>query len=207
VTDPTPVTTSCAPTFEVAVTALVAEDPTSHPGGALDVTDPAGCLAGLDGASPARATVRAGGWVLVRGAGVAATQAGRPSPGTEHVVVGPRVGYVPELGGEVGDPVARALAFTLQLAPGVTAPPRGTTLVLDTSEGRSPFRAVEGLGLGVEPRAVVPFDRSRYAPAASDPSQAAALQASGLRFLVPYASGVVLDASPTQAGGGAASMR
>jgi hypothetical protein len=193
VIDPTAVG-SCAPSFEARVTALEPPSPAAFPGGALDVaaTLPQ-CLAALADKTNVRATVRAKEWVLVRGAGAGATLAGRPQAGVEHAVPARRISYVPEL----GDPVGPALAFTLQqqLPPGQTAPTRGASVVIDTTEGRTPFRAVDAGAFAVEPRAVVPFDRSRYAAG------------SGIRFLVPYASGLVLDATPTLQGGNATSLR
>jgi hypothetical protein len=97
-----------------------------------------------------------------------------------------RIGYVPERGSV--DPAGPALAFTLALGAGAE-PARDLALVIDTVEGRTPFRHGDPAGPAVNPRAVVPFDRSPYAAAG------------GVRFLVPYASGVVLDATPTARGG------
>jgi hypothetical protein len=199
-----------------------AEDPTNGKWHScfVDLTSPGATVEGL------RATFRGGGtnpYVLVRGAGTAAVHVGRPQPGSEFPVawttetsfacplppavpwpaipedvppcddacraacqdllrarLARRIGYVPESGAV--DPFGPALAFTL--AP-VAEPARGLALVIDTREGRAPMRQGDPAGAAVNPGAVVPFDRSVLRPA------------SGVRFFVPYASGVVLDASPT----------
>jgi hypothetical protein len=105
-----------------------------------------------------------------------------------------RIAYVPETcgtdavctatWGTVTDVFGPALRFTLRLEK-AAEPPRDLALVIDTREGRSPFRFGDPLGTSVDARSAVPFDRSPWSAAA------------GVRFLVPFASGVVLDASPS----------
>jgi len=221
---------SCAPTFEATVAALL--PPTAdHPGGALQLApifDPAEwgtCLANLAGTPNLnlRATIRAGGWILFRGTGPSAVQVGRPEVDAEFAIqwqtedptacptwslpfpswscdatcrdscarlirarLARRIGYVPSQGNWQGP----ALAFTLPLNAGVK---RGLAVIVDTNEGRGPFHASASV-TAVDARAVVPFDRSRIDPA------------SGVRFLVPYTTGVVLDATPTVQGGGPVSL-
>jgi hypothetical protein len=68
------------------------------------------------------------------------------------------------------------------------AVPRDLSLVIDTAEGRDPFRVSPNAGFAVSPRAVVPFDRSPWGPAG------------GIRFLVPYAGSSVMDTTPTVRG-------
>ncbi len=244
--DPTPASTSCAPSFEAMVSTTVAEsfiapDPARpggplHRGGALlldKVRDRAGvvlhpewnaCVDDLaTGKTGLRATVRAGEWILTRPLGTGVVQVGRPVDATPFAVqweneavlscpaspvlscdptcrdtcqkllrarLARRIDYTPAL----GDPTGPALAFTLQLKPGLTRPPtRGFAVIVDTNEGRGPFHASANV-TAVDARAVVPFDRSPIDPA------------SGVRFLVPYASGVVLDATPTVHGGGPVSL-
>jgi hypothetical protein len=189
----------------------------------VDLTSPGATVEGL------RATFRGGTepFVLVRGAAAAAVHVGRPRPGLEFSLVwtpettaacplppavpwpaspdavplcdegcrlacqdllrarlARRIGYVPE--SAAIDPQGPALAFTLAA---VAEPVRDLALVIDTREGRAPMRQGDPAGPGLNPGAVVPFDRSVFRPA------------SGVRFFVPYASGVVLDATPTARGG------
>jgi hypothetical protein len=101
-----------------------------------------------------------------------------------------RIGYVPE-GGAV-DPQGPALAFAFEPESAAT-PARGLALAIATSEGRVPMAHRDPVG-PVNPRQVLPFDRSAFE--ALSPGSAAG----GVRFLVPYASGVVLDATPTDRG-------
>jgi hypothetical protein len=209
VTDPAAVG-SCAPTFEARVVGF--EPPAAGtPGGALTVVaaEPrwAECVTGLAGKPNLRATVRAGGYVLVRGTGAGAAQVGRPELGVEFVVTGataPRISYVPErcetppCAWTLPDPVGPALAFTLALETGA-GEPRDLSLVIDTREGRTPFRGVDPLGAAIGPRGITVFDRS--------PTLLPASAAAGVRFIVPYGTNVVLDATPTQAGGSVAHLR
>lgn len=172
-----------------------------------------------------RATFRAGGYVLVRGTGAAAVHVGRPALGELFTLVwedeaplaaacalppsrpwpggacdeacraacerlqrarlARRVGYVVE---PPADLVGPALAFTLDLEQPASPVPRDLALILDTSDGRAPLRAGPSAGVPLDPRAVVPFDRSPWVPL------------SGVRFLVPYAGGIVLDGAPSLGG-------
>ena len=86
-----------------------------------------------------------------------------------------------------------ALAFTLALETAAAAP-RDLALVFDTVDGREPFRVLPTAGSATDPRAIVPFDRSPWSAEA------------GVRFLVPYSSGIVLDLTPTQPSGGPATV-
>lgn len=123
--------------------------------------------------------------------------------------LGRRIGYVTDdCGGDVAclarwptQPPATgpALGFTLRLET-AEPPPRDLSLVIDTSEGRAPFRAVPPAGVALEPRSVAVFDRSPH-------TQSAGLSPAGVRFLVPYAGGVVLDATPTVPGTGSVAIR
>lgn len=178
-----------------------------------------------------RATIRAGDYVLLRGTGTAAIAVGRPRVGEPFQVAwqdeaalttgadactlppavpwpgagaacGPtcrascealvrarlarRLSYVGESPAGLTGP---ALAFTLATQLPAAAVPRDLTLVLDTVDGRAPFRVSTTAGYPVDPRQVVPFDRSPWSPGA------------GVRFLVPFAGSVVLDATPTVSGG------
>jgi hypothetical protein len=197
VTDPSPLGT-CAATFERRVTAVGAS-----PSSTLEVapgTDPDPCTSARAAASDLRAEVRAGGWVLVRGTGTSTTLAARPvgDPDVFPVafqVTGPRIGYAPDPDPLVGDRVGPSLEFQIDPANGTTIATRDlSSVVIQTTEGRVHFR-VQNAGAGA--RAVVPFDRSTV-PGRED---------SGVRFFVPYASDVVLDASPSSSGGGAATLR
>jgi hypothetical protein len=123
--------------------------------------------------------------------------------------LGRRIGYVTDdCGGDAaclarwpGQPPATgpALGFTLRLET-AEPPPRDLSLVIDTNEGRVPFRAVPPAGVALEPRSVAVFDRSPY-------TQSAGLSGDGVRFLVPYAGGVVLDTTPTVSGAGSVAIR
>lgn len=170
------------------------------------------------------ATFRAGGYVLVRGAGSSLVHVGRPELGQafsvawqdetalasacplppsvpwpstppacdatcregcellQRVRLARRVGYVVEPPSDLTGP---ALTFTLALEEPSVAVPRNVALVIATTEGRLPYRAAPNVGVPLDPRAVVPFDRSPWSAVA------------GVRFFVPYASGDVLDMSPT----------
>jgi hypothetical protein len=98
-----------------------------------------------------------------------------------------RLGYVRE------DPVdftGPAVAFTLAREAPTELVPRDFALTIDTLDGRKDFRVGPSSGSPTDPRAVVPYDRSPYAPEG------------GVRFLLPYAGQLFFDASPTQPGGG-----
>jgi hypothetical protein len=209
VTDPSAVG-SCAATFEGRIVGFDAPA-TGSPGGALNVqpAEPrwADCFTGLPGKPNLRATVRAGGYVLVRGRDPSVVQIGRPELDVEFAVttaVAPRISYVPErcvpvppattCAWTLPDPVGPALAFTLALETGA-GEPRDMQLVIDTREGRTPFRALDPLGAAVGARGIAVWDPSPLSAG------------SGIRFLVPYGTNVVLDATPTQAGGGVAALR
>ncbi|HEX9401922.1 MAG TPA: hypothetical protein VF912_17565 [Anaeromyxobacter sp.] len=244
---------TCA-TFEASVAALSQPD-TSRPGGAVRLAKKLPTNAAWDacvdalvvpGAAHLLASVRAGGYVLVRGTGASAIHVGRPALGAPFAVawqdeatlattcllppaqpwpatpgavascpdspcrsdcedlvrarLARRVGYVTETCGSDATCLARwpglpdvsgpALAFTLALET-AAAPPRDLALVVTTSDGRVAFRVVPPSGSPVDPRGVTAFDRSPWSPA------------SGVRFLVPFAAGLVLDTSPTLVGGGA----
>jgi len=216
---------SCAPTFEATVVDLLPKLDGSYPGGAMQVGTVPGhaewdaCVSGLGaGKTGLRASLRGGGWVLVRGTGADAVLAARPESETELAIqwqseaalscpappvascdatcragcqellqrrLGRRIGYVPSL----GDPKGPALAFTLVRRTGLTTPTRGFAVVIDTVEGRGPFRTLPPGVAAVEPSGIAVFDRSPYSAVA------------GVRFLVPYQSNVVLDATPTLQGG------
>jgi hypothetical protein len=221
---------SCAPTFEAMVSTTVAESfiapDVARPGGALLLDKIFGhpewsaCVDGLaPGKTGLRATIRAGGWILTRPLGTSTVQAGRPVVGAEFAIqweneaalscpaspvtscdatcrdtchrllrarLARRIGYTPSLGNTSGP----AFGLTLALKdPGVEK--RGLAVIVDTNEGRVPFRAVQS---AVGARMITTFDRSPYA---AD---------QGVRFLVPYASGAVLDATPTVSGGGTSSL-
>jgi hypothetical protein len=68
---------------------------------------------------------------------------------------------------------------------------------MSTTEGRVPFRTVPPGVTAVAPGDIAVFDRST-----ADPNTASA----GVRFLVPYLSNVVLDATPTVQGGDAKAL-
>jgi hypothetical protein len=192
---------SCAPSFEATVVTTVAPNVVAFPGGALDVVAAAPqwdtCLPALAGKTRVRATVRGGGWILVRGTAPSAILVDRPHLGDpENVVTGARIGYVSDRTPSdpdttPGDPFDPALVFRLDPVVAATAVPRGAAVVVDTNEGRAYFR----VGGGVDPRAVVPFDRSRHVDGGS------------IRFFVPYGSNSVLDASPSVGGGGPVTLR
>jgi hypothetical protein len=216
---------SCT-SFEVAIADFVPPGANpEHPNGALQLgavpeghPEWSGCPGALANKTRLRATVLASGWLLTRTIGTGVVLAGRPTAGTPHLVqwepetmtcpaapvtscdatcrqdcerlrvarLGRRIAYVPLQ----GDPTGPALALTV---PSTTN--RGLAVTVDTTEGRTPFRGVDPGAAATAPRSVVPFDRS--------PQNAA----SGVRFFVPYASGVVLDASPTLPGGNVNAMR
>jgi hypothetical protein len=93
-----------------------------------------------------------------------------------------RMTYVNELPVDFTGP---AVGFTLALEiPGAPVP-RDLLLNIDTSDGWAAFVFGPTKGPPVNPRQVLPFDRSPWQGAA------------GIRFLVPYAGGVVVDATPT----------
>lgn len=234
-TDPAAVG-SCAGIFEAAVDELLTSvgHESEYPGGALRLGKLAGhpewdaCVDALaSGKTGLRASVRAGGWVLVRGTGAAAALVGRPQRDTEFTVqwesedalscpvwppvtscdttcrsncetllrarLARRIGYVPSL----GDPQGPTLAFTLGLRSGLTTPSRGFSVPITTTEGRVPFRVVPPGVTAVAPGDIAVFDRSGASP---DTASA------GVRFLVPYLSNVVLDATPTVQGGDAKAL-
>jgi hypothetical protein len=237
-----PNTVGTCPAFEAPITAFRAPDQSKWPGGAVELgtpTDPVfkQCLGLIAGTLNVRATIRAGGYVLVRGAAGAPLQlVGRPELDTRFDVAstdeGPlatacllpparawppsaadaascvkdasldpggcraacdalirarlarRVSYLSEPTAVYTGP---AISFTLTLeAPAATVPPsRDLALIMDTAEGRVPFRAFPTVGSAVGAAAVVPFDRSPYSAA------------QGIRFFVPYSSGIMIDATPT----------
>jgi hypothetical protein len=234
-----PNTIGTCPAFEATVTGLIPPD-AARPGGAVQLgqrtpANPAWnqCLGLITGSlSNLRATIRAGGYVLVRGATGAPQQVvGRPeldarfdvastneAPLTAACLLPPAVAWpgIPVPAG-CGDPalpcraacddlikarLARrisylseptaaytgpAISFTLALeTPPATVPPsRDLALIMDTAEGRLQFRTFPTVGSAVGAAAVVPFDRSPYGPG------------QGIRFFVPYSSGVMIDATPT----------
>lgn len=100
-----------------------------------------------------------------------------------------RIGYVadPATREQVGPAIAFKLGLVLPRE--TTPPPRDIALVIDTNDGRAPDRFSVSAGFAVDPRGVSVFDRTPYDPAA------------GVRFLVPWAGGAVLDASPSNTGG------
>jgi hypothetical protein len=177
------------------------------------------------------ATIRAGGYVLLRGTGSGARHVGRPAMGQRFEVawqdeaalttgadrcalppavpwpgggaacgdacrarcdalvrarLSRRIAYVNELPAGVTGP---ALAFTLGLAQPTGTVPRDLALVIDTFDGRAPFRLTVSAGYPVDPREALPFDRSPWA------------KDGGIRFLVPWAGGSVLDTTPSVSGG------
>ncbi len=226
---------SCASPFEARVADVIPPDPAHYPGGALQLAKIAdhpewdACVDHLSGKTNLRVSVRGGGWVLVRGTGTDAVLAGRPEAGSnppkfsfqwqseeglscpatcgswasdgacrsscENLLrfrLARRIGYVPS----AGDPSGPALAFTLvQLK---TLLKQGFAVAIDTTEGRSPFRVVPPGVTAVAPGEIAVFDRSTV-----DPNNTAS---AGVRFLVPYLSNVVLDATPTLQGGDAKAL-
>ncbi|HEX9241200.1 MAG TPA: hypothetical protein VF875_02035, partial [Anaeromyxobacter sp.] len=249
--------------FEASVGALLAPDPARFPGGAVRL-DPratadvgatlewARCMSLLGGAaitsapSPVRnlrATIRAAGYVLVRGKDQSMIHVGRPDLASRFDVkwedeaalaatcllppakawppsapdatacgegsgcrlacerlvrarLARRVGYLSEANA-AGVPTLQggpALSFTLALETAV-APVRDLRLVIETSEGRTPFRVAPSSASLVGNGPVVPWDRSPYTPL------------DGIRFFSPYASGVVLEATPTVNGGNVNTIR
>lgn len=96
-----------------------------------------------------------------------------------------RTAYVPELPADLTGP---ALRFTLALEQPSQPVYRDMGLTLTTSDGKVPFRVGTTVGSPTDARAVVPFDRSPWS------------NASGIRFLVPFAGGIVLDGTPTLPG-------
>lgn len=68
------------------------------------------------------------------------------------------------------------------------APLRDSVLQLTTASGVAPFSARPGSGVSSHPTGAIAFDRSPFTDGAP-----------GYRFLVPYASDVVLDAAPANA--------
>lgn len=120
-----------------------------------------------------------------------------------------RIGYVTETCGTdarclerwptLPNVSAPALGLTIALENPALPPPRGLTLSIETRDGRVPFRVSPQAGTEIDPRGIAVLDRS---PLAS-PTAAAA----GVRVLVPYASGVVLDATPTVKGGDPKTLR
>jgi hypothetical protein len=180
-----------AGTCEAQVTSLDAPS-AGFPGGSLVVPEP-DCLTTTLGL---RATVRAGGWVAVRG-GAPATVVGRPTPGAELAIPGRRIGYAAD-GQDVPGDEATALAFTI--AAGTTAK-RDDSFVIQTSDGRTRFRAGDPLGGAIGARGIAVYDRTTWTPFAAGAAGA------GVRFIVPYSTNVVLDVTPTLAGGGVAALR
>ncbi len=247
-------------TFEARVEALRPPDAATFPGGAVRLAKKLPTNAAWDrcvdalvapGAANLLASVRAGGYVLLRGTGTSAVHVGRPAVGVPfaaawqdeaslaatcllppsrawppsasdasscgdpsacrtacedlvRVRLARRVGYVTETCGTdarclgrwpgLPDVSGPALAFKLALET-AAAPPRDLTLIVVTAEGRAPFRVVPPSGSPVDPRGMIPFDRSPWAAGG------------GVRFLVPYAGGFVLDTSPTVGGGAATVLR
>lgn len=100
----------------------------------------------------------------------------------QRVRLARRIGYVNE---GLPERTGPALAFILAREVSAAPVPRDLALLVRTIEGRDPFRVLPTAGSAVSPRAVVPFDRSPWAPIA------------GVRFLVPYAGGAVMDTTPT----------
>jgi hypothetical protein len=87
------------------------------------------------------------------------------------------------------DLAGQAIGFTLALeVPGAPVP-RDLVLNIDTTDGWAPFVFGPTKGPPVNPRQVLPFDRSPWQGSA------------GIRFLVPYAGGVLVEATPTLANG------
>ncbi len=108
----------------------------------------------------------------------------------QQVRLARRNGYVVEApAGQTGP----ALGFTLALEQPTAVVPRDLAINIDTSasDARVQFRLTPSAGSIVNPRAVVPFDRSVWGGG------------NGPRLLVPYAGGIVLDGSPTFTNGAA----
>jgi hypothetical protein len=240
---------TCA-TFEARVADVVPPDAT-RPGGYVRLAhrtiSPANaewnrCVDAIPAASASgrgpffKATFRAGGYVLVRGA--TPIHVGRPQLGSQfgvtwrpedpftnpadpascplppaaawpaappacdaacrdrcmdlqRVRLARRVSYVAEA---PADATGTALTFTLALEVPTAPVPRDFALVIDTNDGRAPFRVGASTGSPVDPRAVTQFDRSPWDGG------------SGVRFLVPYAGGIVVDGTPTRSGGSVNTM-
>ena len=107
----------------------------------------------------------------------------------QQVRLARRIGYLVEAPADVTGP---AVGFTIALevpTTTTTTVPRDLAITMDTADGRAAFRIGPNFGLPIDPRAAVVFDRSPW-----DPS-------SGIRFLSPYAGGVVFDAGPSAAQG------
>jgi hypothetical protein len=181
---------ACA-SFDAEVASTVAPE-AGFPGGALEVAA-SQCLTDAAGHTGLRATVRAGEWVVVRGAALA----GRAEAGTTAVLEGRRIGYA-TTGVDTGGDLGTALAFTI---PAGTTPEQGEAFVIQTSDGRTPFRAGDPLGGAIDARGIAVYDRTTWTPFAAGAAGA------GVRFIVPYSTNVVLDVTPTLAGGGVAALR
>jgi hypothetical protein len=106
----------------------------------------------------------------------------------QQVRLARRVGYLVETPANATGP---AVGFTLALEVPTTTVPRDLAITMDTADGRLAFRVGPNtsLGLPLDPRAAVPFDRTPWNPS------------SGIRFLSPYAGDVVFDAGPSGVGG------
>jgi hypothetical protein len=100
----------------------------------------------------------------------------------QRVRLARRQAYIPEAPADLTGP---ALQFTLALEQPSQTVARDTALSIATFDGKAPLREGVSIGAPVDPRAVVPFDRSPWFGFA------------GIRFLVPFAGGVVLDGTPT----------
>ena len=224
------------PVFEATITDFVLPD-AARPGGAVRLghrtpTNPAWdqCVDQITGPiSNLIATVRAAGYVLVRGLDVATTHIARPEVGQPFALtwtdegalaaqcllppsqpwnpasvaacdpacraaceqlVGVRLArrlfYLSEQPSQLTGP---AIGFTLALE---TAAPevRDMALQIDTADGRAPFRVTPTYGVAVGAGSAAAWDRSSY------------VQAAGVRFLVPWASSIAVDGTPTVSGGG-----
>jgi hypothetical protein len=104
----------------------------------------------------------------------------------QQVRLARRVGYLVEAPANAAGP---AVGFTIALEVPTVTVPRDLAITMDTVDGRAAFRIGPNTGIPADPRAAVVFDRSPW-----DPS-------SGIRFLSPYAGGVVFDAGPSAAQG------
>ena len=100
----------------------------------------------------------------------------------QQVRIARRIGYLVEAPTDATGP---ALGFTLALEQPTLAVPRDLGITFDTAEGRIRFAVGPTQDFPIDPRGVLPFDRSPW------------WAAMGVRFFVPYAGDVVLNGTPT----------